>query len=168
MQCFELNDGIGRNCEEKERTSKSGGGLLIVEPETVFSRWFCYFIYPLQLISSTQLAQAHYCPRKAVFQDRFRSSGSNLAMTVGTIAHELFQVYILLFSINLILSTLQVALLEQPNELSGDWLFRLYRKQYLPKICLDLVAMQCTLERFEEELRLYLDNIAQWIKVYFV
>ena len=83
-------------------------------------------------------------------------------MTVGTIAHELFQVQIFIFCF----ISFQVALLEQPNELSGDWLFRLYRKQYLPKICLDLVAMQCTLERFEEELRLYLDNIAQWIKVY--
>lgn len=53
-------------------------GLAILEPDT--------------LISGTAFSQAMYCPRKALFADRFRASGSNLAMTVGTIAHELFQV----------------------------------------------------------------------------
>uniref|UniRef100_A0A915ME96 DNA replication ATP-dependent helicase/nuclease DNA2 n=1 Tax=Meloidogyne javanica TaxID=6303 RepID=A0A915ME96_MELJA len=85
----------------------------------------------------TQLSQAHYCPRKAMFQDRFRSTDTTIAMTVGTIAHELFQ----------------IALDLLPSELSAEWLFNFYRKHFLTKICPDLVGMDCSLVKFEEELR---------------
>ncbi|CAK5079894.1 unnamed protein product [Meloidogyne enterolobii] len=117
-----------------DSSDDSCGGLLIVEPET--------------LISSTQLSQAHYCPRKAMFQDRFRSTDTTIAMTVGTIAHELFQ----------------IALDLLPSELSSDWLFNFYRKHLLTKICPDLIGMDCSIEKFEEELRRYLENISDWIK----
>uniref|UniRef100_A0A1I8BE57 DNA replication ATP-dependent helicase/nuclease DNA2 n=1 Tax=Meloidogyne hapla TaxID=6305 RepID=A0A1I8BE57_MELHA len=122
--------------DSSDDDQNSCGGLLIIEPET--------------LISSTQLAQAHYCPRKAMFQDRFRTTDTTIAMTVGTIAHELFQ----------------IALDLLPLELSSDWLFKFYRKYFLSKICPDLVGMDCSLEKFEEELRLYLENISDWIKLH--
>jgi hypothetical protein len=54
-----------------------------------------------------------------------------------------------------------------PPELSSDWLFEAYRKHFLSKICPDLVGMGCSLEQFEKELRLYLENISLWIKVIF-
>uniref|UniRef100_A0A915MY03 DNA replication ATP-dependent helicase/nuclease DNA2 n=1 Tax=Meloidogyne javanica TaxID=6303 RepID=A0A915MY03_MELJA len=124
INTFEICDSSDDSC----------GGLLIVEPDT--------------LISSTQLSQAHYCPRKAMFQDRFRSTDTTIAMTVGTIAHELFQ----------------IALDLLPSELSAEWLFNFYRKHFLTKICPDLVGMDCSLEKFEGELRRYLENISDWIK----
>uniref|UniRef100_A0A914N7H3 DNA replication ATP-dependent helicase/nuclease DNA2 n=2 Tax=Meloidogyne TaxID=189290 RepID=A0A914N7H3_MELIC len=126
-----INENTFEICDS---SADSCGGLLIVEPET--------------LISSTQLSQAHYCPRKAMFQDRFRSTDTTIAMTVGTIAHELFQ----------------IALDLLPSELSAEWLFNFYRKHFLTKICPDLVGMDCSLVKFEEELRRYLENISDWIK----
>ncbi|CAK5112786.1 unnamed protein product [Meloidogyne enterolobii] len=126
-----INENTFEICDSSD---DSCGGLLIVEPET--------------LISSTQLSQAHYCPRKAMFQDRFRSTDTTIAMTVGTIAHELFQ----------------IALDLLPSELSAEWLFNFYRKHLLTKICPDLIGMDCSIEKFEEELRRYLENISDWIK----
>nr|CAD2152020.1 unnamed protein product [Meloidogyne enterolobii] len=126
-----INENTFEICDSSD---DSCGGLLIVEPDT--------------LIFSTQLSQAHYCPRKAMFQDRFRSTDTTIAMTVGTIAHELFQ----------------IALDLLPSELSAEWLFNFYRKHFLTKICPDLVGMDCSLEKFEGELRRYLENISDWIK----
>ncbi|KAF7638974.1 Dna2 domain-containing protein [Meloidogyne graminicola] len=120
-------------CDPPDDDQNFYGGLLIIEPET--------------LISSTQLAQSHYCPRKAMFQDRFRTEETTVAMTVGTVAHELFQI-----ALNLL-----------PEDLSSAWLFDVYRKHFLSKFCPDLIGMGCSLEKFEEELRLYLENISNWI-----
>ncbi|KAL3092269.1 hypothetical protein niasHT_028147 [Heterodera trifolii] len=105
---------------------------------------------PHTLVSGTAFAQSLYCARKALFSDRFRSPGSNLAMTVGKVAHELFQ----------------IALVERPVNLSREWLFRLWRCRFLSELCIELVGMQCSLERFEEELSPYLDNITSWIRTH--
>lgn len=53
-------------------------GIVILEPET--------------LISSTTMSQLSWCKRKALFNERLRGYGANLAMLLGTCAHELFQV----------------------------------------------------------------------------
>uniref|UniRef100_A0A183BU22 DNA replication ATP-dependent helicase/nuclease DNA2 n=1 Tax=Globodera pallida TaxID=36090 RepID=A0A183BU22_GLOPA len=101
-------------------TGVSGARLALAEPHT--------------LISGTAFAQSLYCARKALFADRFRATGSNLAMTVGRVAHELFQA-------------------SENRQLIGFF-------------CMDLVGMHCSLERFEEELSPYLDNIATWIRTH--
>lgn len=54
-------------------------GIVIIEPET--------------LISSTTISQLSWCKRKALFNERLRGYGANLAMLLGTVVHELFQVY---------------------------------------------------------------------------
>lgn len=166
-QSYELDDGIGSKCGEEAGTSKSSGGMLIVEPETVN---FFDLMLPFFSVGSVDFKHAtcasSLLPTESTLPGPFslkwikfgHDCWHNSAWTFSGLKSVNDFFYFIHF---------KIALLEQPNELSGDWLFRLYRKRFLPKICLDLVAMQCSLERFEEELRLYLDNIAQWIRVYF-
>lgn len=50
-------------------------------------------VEPYTLISSTALSQSIFCPRKALLADRFRGGGgTNDAMFLGTVVHEMFQV----------------------------------------------------------------------------
>uniref|UniRef100_A0A914GZ10 DNA replication ATP-dependent helicase/nuclease DNA2 n=1 Tax=Globodera rostochiensis TaxID=31243 RepID=A0A914GZ10_GLORO len=141
---------------EFDASSSSTGGarLALAEPHT--------------LISGTAFAQSLYCARKALFADRFRATGSNLAMTVGRVAHELFQASkkqaVIIFAKNF--PIFSIALEQRPVNLSKAWLFRLWRRRFLPTVCMDLVGMHCSLERFEEELGPYLDNIATWIRTH--
>uniref|UniRef100_A0AC34GAT2 DNA replication ATP-dependent helicase/nuclease DNA2 n=1 Tax=Panagrolaimus sp. ES5 TaxID=591445 RepID=A0AC34GAT2_9BILA len=111
-------------------------GVIIVEPNT--------------LVSSTTLVQALWCARKAVLSEKFRVPQINISMTLGTVCHELFQ----------------SVLRRQPKIVSPAWLLAEFRRVILPKLILDLVILDVTIEQFEAQLKPYLTNITTWMRTF--
>ncbi|CAJ0957574.1 unnamed protein product, partial [Mesorhabditis belari] len=111
-------------------------GLVVVEPDT--------------LISATSVAQALFCARKTVLNERFRGgNASNKAMLMGSIIHELFQ----------------KALFVPPMIVSAEWLLSQWRAsiEENPSYLIALVALDFTPSAFEAELQPYVKIICQWI-----
>ncbi|CAD5211332.1 unnamed protein product [Bursaphelenchus okinawaensis] len=107
-------------------------------------------IEPLFLVSPTVLTSVMFCERKAMLSERFRAAGTNQCMLLGCVVHEVFQ----------------SALENRMSRPSAEDLQKVAENLVLNNYAVDLVLMDIGIDSFMKDLKPYLENCSNWLKLY--